>query len=284
MPSDPHYDVVIASGGNAALCAALVASRAGAGVLILEAAPMHMRAGNSRHTRNVRYMHEGPEHNLVGSYGEEEFFQDLLQVTGGETNEALARLTIRASADLGSWILGNGVRWQGPLKGTLQLSRTNAFFLGGGKALVNAYYQEAERLGVDVRYETEVCDFVPADGGTKVEFTAHGETWPVMAKSVVVASGGFEANLEWLARNWGEAAPKRGAAWLARRAGVPLVPIAIAGTEKVMGRGAHRIRRAPVRVVVCEPIRPADYAAEEDPLGVMTAEWHRRVDAALRET
>lgn len=84
--------------------------------------------------------------------------------------------------------------------------------------------------------------------------------------------------------NWGEAAPKRGAAWLARRAGVPLVPIAIAGTEKVMGRGAHRIRRAPVRVVVCEPIRPADYAAEEDPLGVMTAEWHRRVDAALRET
>jgi tricarballylate dehydrogenase len=115
-------------------------------------------------------------------------------------------MTIRTSSDLGRWIEGNGVRWQGPLRGTLQLSRTNAFFLGGGKALVNAYYQEAERLGVDVRYETEVSDFDPLEGRTKVEFEAHGETWSVLAKSVVVASGGFEANIDWLAENWGEAA------------------------------------------------------------------------------
>jgi tricarballylate dehydrogenase len=203
---NPDYDVVIAGGGNAALCAAIEASRAGASALILEAAPPHLRGGNSRHTRNCRYLHQGPEYHLVGTYDEEEFFKDLLQVTGGETNEQLARLTIRASEDLGRWIEGNGVRWQGPLRGTLQLSRTNAFFLGGGKALVNAYYQLVERLGVDVRYETEVCDFARVDGGTKVEFTAHGETWPVVGKSVVVASGGFEANIEWLAQNWGEAA------------------------------------------------------------------------------
>ena len=202
----PAHDVVIAGGGNAALCAAIEAARAGASVLILEAAPMHLRGGNSRHTRNCRYLHDGPEYNLVGTYDEDEFFRDLLQVTGGETNEQLARMTIRASADLGRWIEGNGVRWQGPLRGTLQLSRTNAFFLGGGKALVNAYYQLVERLGVDVRYETEVCDFVPVEGGTRVDFEAHGERWSVAAKAVVVASGGFEANIEWLAQNWGDAA------------------------------------------------------------------------------
>lgn len=83
---------------------------------------------------------------------------------------------------------------------------------------------------------------------------------------------------------WGEKTPKRGAAWLARRAGVPLVPVAIAGTDRVMGRDGHGIKRAPVRVVVCDPIRPADYAAADDPLRAMTAEWHRRVDAALQET
>jgi tricarballylate dehydrogenase len=175
-------------------------------VLILEAAPVHLRGGNSRHTRNCRYLHEGPEYYLVGTYSEDEFFQDLLQVTGGETNEQLARMTIRASADLGRWIEGNGVRWQGPLRGTLQLSRTNAFFLGGGKALVNAYYQLVERFGVEVRSETEVCGCAPAEGGIRVDFEAHGETWSVLAKSVVVASGGYEANLEWLAQNWGEAA------------------------------------------------------------------------------
>jgi tricarballylate dehydrogenase len=203
----PAYDVVIAGGGNAALCAALEAARGGASALILEAAPAYLRGGNSRHTRNCRYMHDGPEFNLVGTYAEDEFFADLLQVTGGETNEALARMTIRASKDLGTWIEGNGVRWQGPLKGTLQLSRTNAFFLGGGKALVNAYYEEIDRLGVDVCYEAEVCDIVAGEGaGYSVGFEAEGETRTVLANAVVVASGGLEANLEWLAENWGDAA------------------------------------------------------------------------------
>ena len=49
-----------------------------------------------------------------------------------------------------------GVRFQPSLSGTLSLSRTNAFFLGGGKALINAYYATAERLGVDILYDSEV--------------------------------------------------------------------------------------------------------------------------------
>jgi tricarballylate dehydrogenase len=199
------YDVVVAGGGNAAVCAALEARRLGASVLVLEAAPEHMRGGNSRHTRNVRYMHIGPDNFLVGDYTEDEFFADLLQVTGGETNEELARMAIRASQDLGSWIRGNGVRWQGALKGTLSLNRTNAFFLGGGKALLNAYYETARRLGVSVLYRAEVEDIVPGATAT-VRVLVDGASRPVKAKAVVVASGGFEANLEWLGEYWGEAA------------------------------------------------------------------------------
>jgi tricarballylate dehydrogenase len=161
----PRYDIAVVGGGNAALCAAMEARRGGAEVVIIEAAPQHLRGGNSRHTRNVRYLHHGPDNFLVGSYEEEEFYRDLLQVTGGETNEELARMMIRASSDLGDWIKGNGVRWQGALKGTLQLNRTNAFFLGGGKALVNTYYETAAKLGIDAVYDTEVIDIVPGDGG-----------------------------------------------------------------------------------------------------------------------
>jgi tricarballylate dehydrogenase len=46
-------DVVIAGGGNAALCAALTAREAGASVLVLESSPKAWRGGNSQHTRNV---------------------------------------------------------------------------------------------------------------------------------------------------------------------------------------------------------------------------------------
>lgn len=81
---------------------------------------------------------------------------------------------------------------------------------------------------------------------------------------------------------WGEVEPKRGAAWLARRAGVPLVPMAIAGTDLVLGRGARRLSRSPVTVVACEPIYPGDYPAGGDPAGAMTREWEKRIDGALR--
>lgn len=80
---------------------------------------------------------------------------------------------------------------------------------------------------------------------------------------------------------WGEVEPKRGAAWLARRTGVPLVPIALAGTDLVMGRGAGVISRSPVTGVRCEPILPAEYVDHDDPVGAMTEEWGVRVGEAL---
>jgi succinate dehydrogenase/fumarate reductase flavoprotein subunit len=45
-------DVLVIGGGNAALCAALMAREAGASVMLLEAAPREWRGGNSSHTRN----------------------------------------------------------------------------------------------------------------------------------------------------------------------------------------------------------------------------------------
>ena len=96
-------------------------------------------------------MHHGPLSVLTDSYGEEEYLDDLMRVTKGITDESLARLTIRTSEDCLPWMEAHGVRFQPSLSGTLSLSRTNAFFLGGGKALVNAYYATAQGSGRDDR-------------------------------------------------------------------------------------------------------------------------------------
>ena len=200
-------DVLVIGGGNAALCAAMTAREAGAAVLMLESAPKVFRGGNSRHTRNVRYVHEHANDHLTGPYLQEEFWDDLLQVTEGQTNEQLAQYTIRESKNVGIWMTRHGCHFQPSMKGTLHLARTNAFFLGGGKALMNAYYATAYRLGVEIFYETEVKDLEIFDGKfTSASVVSQGSRQKVKAKAVVIASGGFQANIEWLKEYWGESA------------------------------------------------------------------------------
>ena len=194
-------DVLVIGGGNAALCAALMAREAGASVMLLEAAPREWRGGNSAHTRNLRCMHDAPQDVLTEAYSEEEFWQDLLKVTGGRTTEALARLTIRESSYCRDWMRSHGVRFQPSLSGTLHLSRTNAFFMGGGKALVNAYYRSAEKLGVQIRYNAPVQRLELKDGQFVAAFVG---TERITAKACVLAAGGFESNREWLREAWGQ--------------------------------------------------------------------------------
>ena len=205
--SDGQWDVIIAGGGNAALCAAIEAAEAGAKVLLVEAAPKTYRGGNSRHTRNFRCMHAGPLSVLTDSYGEAEYFDDLIRVTKGETDEHLARMTIRKSEEALPWMEAHGVRFQPSLSGTLSLSRTNAFFLGGGKALVNAYYRQAEALGVTVIYDTQITH-VHLEGNrvTAMDLTAGEEMRKLPTRSAILASGGFQGDIDWLARAWGPAA------------------------------------------------------------------------------
>lgn len=194
-------DVLVIGGGNAALCAALMAREAGASVMLLESAPKEWRGGNSIHTRNLRCMHDAPQDVLVDAYPEEEFWQDLLKVTGGITNEHLARLTIRDSSTCRPWMVKHGVRFQPSLSGTLSLSRTNAFFMGGGKALVNAYYRSAEKLGVQIRYESPVDRLDIRDGKFLAAYVGDER---IEAKACVLAAGGFESNREWLREAWGQ--------------------------------------------------------------------------------
>ena len=200
------YDVLVAGGGNAALCAAITARQAGASVLLVESAPKAFRGGNSRHTRNLRAMHDKPNAVLTDAYKEDEYWDDLLRVTGGNTDESLARMTIRASSGLFDWMKQAGVRFQPSLTGTLNLGRTNAFFLGGGKALVNAYYLTAERLGVEILYDSEVVNMAMDDGSVRsIDITYKGFPETVHARCVVASSGGFQANLDWMREYWGDA-------------------------------------------------------------------------------
>jgi tricarballylate dehydrogenase len=153
-------------------------------------------------------MHAEADGFVTGAYGGEEFLQDLIDVTGDELDRDMAVRTIQESGSIATWMEQHGARWQPPLRGTLSLARTNRFFLGGGKAHLNAYYLTAERAGVRTFFDAQVVG-LQLDGrrcsGVVVSDDG-GESRLMDADAVVIASGGYEANRAWLREGWGDAA------------------------------------------------------------------------------
>lgn len=197
--------VIVVGGGNAALCAAISAAESGAKVTLLEASPKELRGGNSQHTRNMRVAHDEPTSCLTESYPKEEFYEDLLKVTKGETDEELAKMVIAKSIDLYHWLNERGMYFQKSISGTLSLSRTNAFFFGGGKTLVNCQFQKAEDLGVKVLYDHEVLHVnIEDDKVNSLHVKTKEGKKELFADAYVVASGGYESNRKWLMEAWGE--------------------------------------------------------------------------------
>jgi len=200
-------DVLVVGGGSAALCAAIAARRSGASVRLVERAPLTLRGGNTRHARNFRLMHERPEWYVPDAYHEDAFFKDLVRVTDGATDEALARRLIRGSATIADWLGDNGVRLQDPAGGAMPYSRRTAFFLGGGKAMINTLYATAAKLGVAIGYHSDVVALrFGDDRDCEADIVHPGSSERVTAKTMVLCTGGHQADLAWLRRDFGAAA------------------------------------------------------------------------------
>lgn len=226
---DREYDVVVVGGGNAALCAAISATEAGARVLLLERSPETERGGNSTYTDGkFRAVYNGVDdvRALVpdltddevaasdfGTYTEADFFDDMTRITQYRTDPDLCEILVRQSREILFWLKDNGVRFM-PNYGR-QAYRVDGRFKfwggttlvvsSGGPGLVDALYRTAEARGVTIRYDAWVKDLVTSDGlaVSGVEVNLAGEMRTIGAGAVVLACGSFEANAEWRAKYLG---------------------------------------------------------------------------------
>lgn len=215
------WDVIIVGAGNAAFCAAHAAQEKHARVLMLECAPEAENGGNSRYTAGaIRFAYDGvddirtlcpdlPEEQIkitdFGSYTTEQFFDDMFRVTRFRTDPALCERLVTTSHETMMWMKAKGIRFM-PIYGR-QAFKVNGRFKfwggltletwGGGPGLVDAHTKIAEASGIEIRYETRVLDLV-TDGHavTGVKVRHKGQTATLHAKSVVLASGGFQASPE----------------------------------------------------------------------------------------
>jgi len=222
--------VVVVGGGNAALCAAIAARGAGARVLLLEKAPAAERGGNSFFTAGAfRFAHHGlddlrrdvlPDLSEaearaidIDAYPEARFFDDLARLTENLTDPDLADTLVRRSRPTIVWMRAQGLRFI-PMFGrqAYRLGDRHRFWgglaveaVGGGPGLVEALYQRAEQLGVEVRYGVKAAGLrLDRRGAIRALATRDADGFhEVACRGVVLACGGFEANPEWRARYLG---------------------------------------------------------------------------------
>ncbi|MCG7200273.1 FAD-dependent tricarballylate dehydrogenase TcuA [Marinobacter pelagius] len=213
-----QYDVIVLGGGNAGLCAALSARESGARVLLLERAPESEKGGNSAHTGGAfRVAYEGTndlkalmpdlldseiEHSDFGSYSAEEFFEELAVQSQYRADPDVLDTVVTESFDTLRWMTGKGVRFM-PIYGRQAFKVDGKYKFwggltievsGGGLGLVDALTARAERDGVYIRYGVRARSLSRAGDDWQVG-CCDGQTFE--ARSVIIATGGFHANLRW---------------------------------------------------------------------------------------
>ena len=225
-PAQPH--VVVVGGGNAAFAAALAAHGEGARVTVLERAPEAEAGGNSRFTAGaIRVAYSGVDdlrrlmpdltdeecaRTDFGAYTEEQFLDDMGRVTEYRTDPDLAETLVRRSYATLLWMREQGVRFA-PIWGRQAFLVDGRFKFwggltveawGGGPGLVEAWTAAARKAGIEIRYGARALSLIAGDEGvTGVRVRQGGRTTELSADAVVLAAGGFQANVEWRTRYLG---------------------------------------------------------------------------------
>jgi tricarballylate dehydrogenase len=220
--------VVVVGGGNAAFAAALAAGRAGASVTVLERAPEAEAGGNSRFTAGaIRVAYDGVDdlrrlmpdltdeecaRTDFGSYSEAQFLDDMGRVTEYRTDPDLAELLVRRSYSTLLWMREQGIRFA-PIWGRQAFLVDGRFKFwggltveasGGGPGLVDGWTAAAKKAGIEVRYSARALSLIADDDGVHgVRVRQGGRTAELRADAVVLAAGGFQANVEWRTRYLG---------------------------------------------------------------------------------
>ncbi len=226
--SEVEWDVIVVGAGNAAGCAALAAKDAGAEkVVLVERAPEEEAGGNTRFTAGaMRVVYDGVEdiQKLVelsnqeisdtdfGTYTQDQFFDDIFRVTEFRTDPDMAEILVTRSLPTLVWMREKGIRFV-PIYGRQAFKIDGKFKFwggltvetnGGGPGLYESMQEITKREGIETLFETRALELI-SDGASVsgVKVKKGDKIEEMKAKTVVLASGGFQANPEWRTRYLG---------------------------------------------------------------------------------
>ena len=219
--------IVVVGSGNAALSAGIAALEKGADVVIYEKADKKMAGGNTKYTAGaMRFSYENgdqlidllkhPDDKRIkdtdfGTYTNEKFSLDLLNFNDGRPLSPEQNILVSKSFETIQWLASHNVKFE-PIYSRQSFLKNGKHIFWGGLTLAS----ENEGVGL---FDQELAAFLSLGGEihynspvTKLIFENHKvigllvDNKSVEADSVILASGGFEANDElrklFIGDNW----------------------------------------------------------------------------------
>ena len=195
-------DVVVVGSGASGLSAALEAAQAGARVIVFE--KQSSLGGTSNFFEGVFAVGSAMQKEKYIAYTSDQAFRNFVEYNHWRVDARLVRSLINRSAENIDWLGAHGVEFVEVTINMPDAPRTYHVVKGKGQAVVKALILKAKEKGVTIRTSTPVKQILKGKGGPSgVVVELDGKDTVVACRAVVIASGGYANNAEWIKKYTG---------------------------------------------------------------------------------
>jgi fumarate reductase flavoprotein subunit len=190
-------DIVVVGSGVSGLAAALEAAQRGARVAVFEKQPT--LGGTSNFFEGMFAVGSAMQKEKYIAYSSDQAFKNFMEYNHWRVEARLVRSLINRSAENIEWLKALGVEFLEVTINMPDAPRTYHVVKGKGQAVVKALTLKLQETGVPVRVAAPVKRIVKGKTGPSgVIVELGGQDTGVACKAVVIASGGYANNAEWI--------------------------------------------------------------------------------------
>jgi fumarate reductase flavoprotein subunit len=200
--SDTEVDVAVIGSGASGLAAALTAAEGGAKVIVFE--KQRTPGGTTNFFEGTFAVESRMQREHYIEYSRDDAFKSIMEYSHWRSNPRLVRAIVNESAGTIAWLEQQGIQFSGVTINMPHAPRTYHIVKGAGLAVIKTLVIKAKEKGVDLRLGTPVKRLVK-EGGRITGVLIEGDSGDVRvsAKAVVIASGGYANNEEWIKKYTG---------------------------------------------------------------------------------
>ena len=190
-------DVVVIGSGVSGLAAALTLAEGGARVIVFE--KERSIGGTSNFFHGMFAVESEMQRQRYITYSRDEAFKNIMAYSHWRANPRLVRAIVNQSASTISWLQEAGVEFSEATINIPDAPRTYHLIKGQGESIIKALATRARELGAMIVPATPVKQILKAgDRIAGVIVEENEEDVQVAAKAVIIASGGYANNKEWI--------------------------------------------------------------------------------------